>query len=277
MKKGYTLIPILLFISAGLAYTVLRNNAHEFSDGQCPGCHAVTPVKGKRETLKMKAPIQHLCGKCHGELEGTVSHPVEIAPVNAVLPADLPLSVEGKMTCSTCHDIHAAPPPGFTLKWSFLRRQDAGQAFCSACHAGEDSGLMKKENSHSQAIGRAHMEFTTTDEKGGRIDNISRTCLSCHDGSLGLNADVAAGAWEHGVALSKFDPQGSHPIGVNYKTARRKRGGLHPIGTLNPLIKLIGGKVGCCSCHDPYSHSQEPKMLVMSNSGSRLCLACHDK
>jgi predicted CXXCH cytochrome family protein len=81
--------------------------------------------------------------------------------------------------------------------------------------------------------------------------------------------------WEHGAPLSRFDPRGSHPVGVDYMLARARRGGLLPVGALNPAIKLIEGKVSCNSCHDPYS--KERKQLVMSMSGSKLCLSCHDK
>jgi len=39
-------------------------------------------------------------------------------------------------------------------------------------------------------------------------------------------------------------------------------------------IRLFEGRIGCGTCHDPFS--KLPKQLVMSNKGSRICLACHD-
>lgn len=276
-KKKYWIFFALLAFAASAAYTVLRNSGHDFDAGQCPECHEQTPVKGRRETLKMKGPIQAICNRCHEISKNAISHPVEIVPDrDMVLPADFPLSPEGKMTCSTCHDIHAGPPPGALFKWNFLRRQVVGVALCSACHA--DRVIVREERGagHSQLIGKAHMEFDKTDRrKDGQIDRVSRLCLSCHDGSIGPNATVTKGMWRHSVAISRFDPQGSHPIGVNYGKALRGRGGLHPVSSLNPAIKLIDGKVGCGSCHDPYS--KNPNRLVVSNNGSRLCLECHDK
>lgn len=275
MRKRYLLIPLFLLGFAGLAYTIFQKGGHEFREDQCPECHAAQPVKGRRETLKMVAPVSFLCRRCHGEMEDGVSHPVEIVPVDAVLPADFPLSWEGKMTCSTCHDIHASRASSlasFGAPAMSLRRPVAGAALCSACHGLERQG--SPAGGHALAMGKAHMRFKP-DSARGTLDPISRECLSCHDGSLGSAESVGSGMWEHGAPLSRFDPRGGHPVGVDYMLAKARRGGLLPVGALNPAIKLIEGKVSCSSCHDPYS--RERKKLVMSMSGSKLCLSCHDK
>lgn len=269
MKRGLLFAALLIALGAGIAYTVLTPTAHDFTEAECPDCHAATPVKGRPEARMMKNSISFLCLRCHPAMEKTVSHPVEVVPVEARVPEDLPLSRDGRMTCSTCHDIHARPKAPFGLATSFLRRSVSGAAFCSACHAsGPTAG-------HAMMMGRAHMKFRSEEGGGGSVDAVSRACLGCHDGSIGPNSSVMAGSWEHGMPLSKFDPRGSHPIGVSYLQAMARRGGLIPLGALNPAIKLIDGKVGCSSCHNPYS--KEQSKLVMSNRGSRLCLACHNK
>lgn len=273
MRK-YLLIPLLILCFSGVAYTLLRPTGHEFTKDQCATCHAVTPVKGKRDTLRMKASLQSLCSRCHPNQENALSHPVEMVPSSGViLPADLPLSWEGKMTCGTCHDIHSAPDSGFTGKWNFLRRRTTGSAFCSSCH--DDSGTRAETSSgHAQSLGAAHTKYVPSTE-GLNIDKASMICLSCHDGTMASYSNVKVGSWKHGVALSRYDSEGSHPIGINYRRALKNHGGLRPVEQLNPVIKLIEGKVSCRSCHDMFATTY--KKLVVTMQGSRLCLECHDK
>jgi predicted CXXCH cytochrome family protein len=81
--------------------------------------------------------------------------------------------------------------------------------------------------------------------------------------------------WSHGRDFIRHD-QGSHPIGVVYDDARGRQGAktdLKPIAMVDRRIRFFNGKVGCGSCHNPYSTIE--KRLVMSDRGSELCLACH--
>ena len=43
---------------------------------------------------------------------------------------------------------------------------------------------------------------------------------------------------------------------------------------LDKRIRLFNGKVGCGSCHNPYS--KNAKFLVIETEGGRLCLSCHE-
>jgi predicted CXXCH cytochrome family protein len=54
----------------------------------------------------------------------------------------------------------------------------------------------------------------------------------------------------------------------------------NPPTTADPTgaVKLINGNVECTSCHNPHVQNIDPNnsnFLVISNSGSQLCLACH--
>jgi predicted CXXCH cytochrome family protein len=282
--RRHVLLLLVLIMLGGLAYSMLSHTGHDFTDQQCGDCHAMTPIKGKRETLRMTAPVRYLCSRCHSShIENSLSHPVEMVPVSAIPPADLPLSWDGYMTCSTCHDIHAASHDTLLTGRGSLRRNVSGAELCSACHtASAGAAGSKGSTKHTAMMPLAHvnsknMKFVPdTDLRGGKIDKISKMCLGCHDGSVGsdVNAPVRSGSWKHGGSFSSQDPQGSHPIGMKYRGAA-KRGGLRPMGMLDRAIKLVDGRVGCPSCHDPYS--KERAFLVMSNNGSRLCLQCHDK
>ena len=78
-----------------------------------------------------------------------------------------------------------------------------------------------------------------------------------------------------------------HPIGFSYSAVLVESPvGLKPLATAKTAgIRFFGSsnKVECSSCHDPhvdYSAAGNEELrpfLVMSNSGSNLCRACHDK
>ena len=67
-----------------------------------------------------------------------------------------------------------------------------------------------------------------------------------------------------------------HPVGVRYRRDAGRRSGspLVPLDAVDPRIRLFDDRVGCGSCHSPYSTRDD--QLVMSNERSRLCLSCHD-
>ena len=80
-----------------------------------------------------------------------------------------------------------------------------------------------------------------------------------------------------------------HPIGFSYTAAQTETPArLNSIalikGNVNTSnIKFFGAtnKVECTSCHDPHidnmAYPLQTPFLVMSNGGSKLCLACHNK
>jgi len=107
------------------------------------------------------------------------------------------------------------------------------------------------------------------------IDPISSKCVSCHDGAYASSISIRAGTWSHSSELMTND-EGTHPIGTDYESARLSRGkktDLRPIDLVDRRIQFFDGKVGCGSCHDPYSNTE--KNLVMSDKNSQLCLSCH--
>lgn len=83
-----------------------------------------------------------------------------------------------------------------------------------------------------------------------------------------------------------------HPISFSYNTVLTQytaasRAGLHTIAEVNTLsggdVRFFGAtnRVECSTCHDPHvdyeTETAYAPFLNMSNAGSALCLACHDK
>lgn len=258
MKK---FLPVCLFLVA-LVITVysVMHNAHDFSEQECGVCHVDT--ENSPEILT--GSLTKLCRKCHPSGITKSSHPVDIRPVGISIPLDLPLD-KGKITCNTCHNVHAKQFNAFREKTYFLRRPGRGRTFCMSCHE-----ITINADGHVDSFTTVHMRNVLIMVKPNRaIDPISVSCISCHDGSIGKQVDYiyrsGSGIWTHN--------KGSHPVGSNYNECRMRRGNLRPKSKISKKIKFFNGKVGCCSCHNPYS--SKPGRLVMSNKGSRLCFQCH--
>jgi len=246
-------------------------NPHAFGPGDCRGCHITDPARAviSGGKLRMTAPVLQLCARCHRGISDNYSHPVEIIPTAAIVPPDMPLSWNGKLTCATCHDIHASPTDSSGGKSNFLRRALSGRAFCDVCHRSDP--LASRGGSHKTDIEIAHMGRYIVESPGIGIDAVSSECLSCHDGSRAghVDANLGAGTWRH----SGDGRESPHPIGVNYDMAQARRRDMTPRTMLPKALRLVNGMVGCGTCHDPYSRM--PYKLSMERS--ELCTTCHNK
>lgn len=129
----------------------------------------------------------------------------------------------------------------------------------------------------------------------------SRTCLSCHDGSIGLDAvinlpnsyagpspanstiDECEGCHSGGNPPKGIDWEGvwfrpdmrkQHPISVLYDPSLRPGQFQPAVGGTVGGLPLFNGKVECPTCHEPHSE-QHKFFLRQSNVGQALCLTCH--
>lgn len=193
------------------------------------------------------------CTTCH------VFNPVLTHPTGVVAPwmagSNLPL-LDGKVDCVTCHD--ATDEHRSVDRPVGVRTTAAG--LCAECHQpGTRSG-------HGAAgTFRAHLSGIQSGNQS-RIDVESASCLSCHDGTVAADGGAAG---THSV-----DAQAGHPIGPEARP-HAGRDGMRFVsaGSRDARIRLFDQAVGCGSCHSVYSKVE--RLLVMSNSKSRLCLSCH--
>jgi predicted CXXCH cytochrome family protein len=122
----------------------------------------------------------------------------------------------------------------------------------------------------------------------------SKLCLSCHDGTVALNA---FGGRRGDIFLSSesahlgTDLSNDHPISIVYDSALARRDkGLHdPSVRTVPALRgktirdamLVEDRLECSSCHDVHGargHAASAKALsLVDNKGSALCLTCHNK
>ncbi len=124
-------------------------------------------------------------------------------------------------------------------------------------------------------------------------DGISKICLSCHDGTIAVDnyGTYTGGTFflTGGDALGT-DLRNDHPISFTYDTALATKVGdlydpatklsglLHSSGTIGQDM-LFDGRMECSSCHDVHNTRAVPgtPLLLKDNTGSALCLTCHNK
>ncbi len=128
----------------------------------------------------------------------------------------------------------------------------------------------------------------------------SLACLSCHDGTIGLDEvlnlpNTYAGPGPERTTIDRCeschkgpnpgggldfegvwldtDLRDDHPISILYDPSRdpdfRSAAEVEAAG-----LMLYEGKVQCMTCHEPHSQQFQP-FLRISNAGGSLCLACH--
>ena len=129
---------------------------------------------------------------------------------------------------------------------------------------------------------------------GATPGNVSLACLSCHDGTIGLdvitNVPNSSSATSGAVTLASLfttspnslkvlgtELRNDHPIGVTFSTldaAFKTQASIVTAG-----LKFYGAaadQVECATCHNPHNSTNVP-FLRKSNASSGLCLTCHIK
>ncbi len=121
----------------------------------------------------------------------------------------------------------------------------------------------------------------------------TKICLTCHDGSIASSQPIGCLSC-HKAVVGGGDPNlgNDHPVSFIYDTTLAQTDGTlrDPRGT---AVASLGGKtiqegmlyqdrLECSSCHDVHAKKgdsglQNSKLLLVNNTGSALCLTCHNK
>ena len=131
----------------------------------------------------------------------------------------------------------------------------------------------------------------------------SRLCLSCHDGSVAIDAYGGGAAVPQLMALGDVYYPGSpygeggpniggnyagnhsvsaldddHPISLQYDASVAAADGhLRLPSELPGNLPLFANRVECATCHDVHNTLGTDGLLRVDNQGSALCLTCHLK
>lgn len=170
--------------------------------------------------------------------------------------------------------------------------------YCHTPHAGQVEAPLWNRQFNTGGGYQMYSSATLDMTMDGQPTGISMACLSCHDGTIGLDVIINApnsfggaippttpGVNTMPVASNAFlaeDLRNDHPISVVYDPA------LDPAFNSSASILAAGlrlftdptspgAKVQCASCHNPHDNATNQPFLRLDNSGSNLCLTCHIK
>jgi predicted CXXCH cytochrome family protein len=172
--------------------------------------------------------------------------------------------------------------------------QGTGGEICIVCHTPHNADTTVSEaplwNHAITAVQNFTVYASPTFDGGpsGQPGGASMLCLSCHDGTVALDA-FGGGAGTpgnviSGGALIGTDLSNDHPISFTYDSALATAdGGLADpasassgLGGTIDQDMLFAGNMECASCHDVHDNSISP-FLRVSNDASGMCLTCHNK
>lgn len=180
----------------------------------------------------------------------------------------------------TAHDFSAAG-------WN------ASGEVCVTCHTPHNSdtsvaGAPLWNHTVTQAVFTLYAS-DSLDAIVAQPDGASRLCLSCHDGTVALDAFSRAnpvpGTFIQGSAMLSPDLNNDHPISFDYTPALAAQDGTlrDPTnfvtalgGTIQRDFMRGGTRMQCSACHEVHGNGIA-NFLRVSNAGSALCLTCHDK
>ncbi|HTV62973.1 MAG TPA: cytochrome c3 family protein [Verrucomicrobiae bacterium] len=160
---------------------------------------------------------------------------------------------------------------------------------CVFCHTAHRSNGQTPLWNHSMSGVTNYIVYSSPTLKAvvGQPNGSSRLCLSCHDGTVALgsvNSYTTPIQMQNGVTTMPAgsenlgtDLSGDHPISFVYNSSLVAQDStLNDPSTLTGPVKLDStGQMQCDSCHDPHN-DQYGNFLVMDNTGSALCLVCHN-
>ena len=146
MKKTFLIAALFLALPA----VVMAYGSH---DNECIECHGIHTAEGAAligvQPFEPENPstgttlqdVSSLCLGCHSDQGGVLevdlmkTHPIGIIPKRAQVPAGN-LSVNGTLTCASCHDPHPSNPNYMYLRTNVSGGSDMG-SFCEVCHPGK--------------------------------------------------------------------------------------------------------------------------------------------
>lgn len=187
-------------------------STHAAEDVHCTTCHSIHKPSRPGET----------CAKCHGEERAQFE-----------LPSHHPLR-EGKMTCTSCHEPHAATEAQLKTK---QRLND----LCTKCHQAQEGPFVFEHEPVMESCATCHVPHGSV---AGRLltANEPMLCLQCHEFHFHTSYKATDGVQVIG-GIPRQSPNG--PEGMNMAFSTK-----------------------CTQCHPKVHGSDLPSQGISSNGKS---------
>ncbi len=165
----------------------------------------------------------------------------------------------------------------------------SGGKICAPCHTPHNADksvaaapLWNHELSQATYTLYSSATLSVTPEQPG---GVSKLCLSCHDGTVALDAFGGRNGSTFltgGPALIGTNLSDDHPVSIRWEhqdTASCSNcHNMHASNTFISPLPFFNRKVECATCHDPHNNGAgDVKMLRKPLAGSEICLHCHGK
>ena len=157
--------------------------------------------------------------------------------------------------------------------------------FCHTPHNAKSPQLAPLWNHASTVATYTLYQSTTLNAVPGQPAGTSKACLSCHDGTVAVDSYGSTTGTDliTGDANVGTDLRNDHPISFPYNAAlvTADGGGLNTPDSASwvdvaKTVPLYAASLECASCHNVHSDANSP-FLRVANTGSALCLKCHNK
>ncbi len=180
----------------------------------------------------------------------------------------------------------------FGSKHDFSAQQWAGTTeVCAVCHTphnAKDGMGVQWRREVTDANGYDSALRTAYNTTWGIPDGPTLLCLSCHDGTLGLENFGAGGLPIQEVAPLKRTGDGTtlaaeHPVSIDYNTSLIPSELNDEASVRASGLVLYGpsgsGRVQCSTCHDVHNNNVVAGTMLLreAKAGSTICLVCHKK
>lgn len=146
---------------------------HDAADVACTACHQ---VHTNHDKVQAKATQTEVCVACHKEQRTQINR-----------PSHHPL-VEGKMSCSDCHNVHGSSGPK-------LAKKDSTNATCTSCHAEKRGPFVHNHEPVQEDCATCHNPHGSTVQAmlKSRPPMLCQQCHTPHVGGAVGAVGVAAG------------------------------------------------------------------------------------